>query len=343
MAFLDNSGDIILDAVLTDTGRKRLANGEFSIVQFGLGDDEINYGTYDLANPSGSAYYDLEIMQTPVFEATTAVNSAINYGLIDLSRNDLLWLPSLKFNEKPDVTSAHSVAVRASNGIYYLAANSETETELNLEFFPEPAGCTFSILNQSSSGKKILFESGLDTEDLAATVGNRSAYIVGTGLLDTTFTIGCDSKLINQVGALQTTSIFKNGSNNQDEISFGSMHYLTPRSTSMEIGGYNDYPLFSFPNQIYDPDTGDGDQWSAFVGPRGVACGLNFSVVAELSTQSIGSRSNLYTNYGVVNSTSAGPGLSKTYDYIDTIVFVQGDFSGASLQIPLRIIRYVSG
>ena len=99
MAFLDNSGDIILDAVLTDTGRKRLAEGNFSITQFGLGDDEINYGTYDIAHPSGSAYYDLEIMQTPVFEATTAVNANINYGLLSLSSTDLLYLPSLKFNQ----------------------------------------------------------------------------------------------------------------------------------------------------------------------------------------------------------------------------------------------------
>ena len=79
MAFLDNSGDIILDAVLTDLGRERMAagNGSFRIVKFGLGDDEINYGTYDLSHPSGSAYYDLEIMQTPIFEATTAINSNI--------------------------------------------------------------------------------------------------------------------------------------------------------------------------------------------------------------------------------------------------------------------------
>ena len=42
MAFLDNSGDIILDAVLTDTGRFRLAKGDgsFKIVKFALGDDE---------------------------------------------------------------------------------------------------------------------------------------------------------------------------------------------------------------------------------------------------------------------------------------------------------------
>ena len=31
MAFLDNSGDIILDAVLTDTGRKRLAAGDLKL------------------------------------------------------------------------------------------------------------------------------------------------------------------------------------------------------------------------------------------------------------------------------------------------------------------------
>ena len=43
MAFLDNSGDIILDAVLTDTGRLRLAQGDgsFKISKFALGDDEI--------------------------------------------------------------------------------------------------------------------------------------------------------------------------------------------------------------------------------------------------------------------------------------------------------------
>ena len=31
MGFLDNSGDIILDAVLTDTGRFRIARGGFKI------------------------------------------------------------------------------------------------------------------------------------------------------------------------------------------------------------------------------------------------------------------------------------------------------------------------
>jgi hypothetical protein len=65
MSFLDNSGDIILDAVLTDTGRYRLAKGDgtFRITKFALGDDEINYGSYNINHASGSAYFDLSILQ----------------------------------------------------------------------------------------------------------------------------------------------------------------------------------------------------------------------------------------------------------------------------------------
>ena len=52
MAFLDNSGDIILDAVLTDEGRRRLAlgDGSFRITKFALGDDEIDYSLYDVSS-----------------------------------------------------------------------------------------------------------------------------------------------------------------------------------------------------------------------------------------------------------------------------------------------------
>ena len=63
MAFLDNSGDIILDAVLTDTGRMRLAKGDgtFKIVKFALGDEEINYELYDKNTTTDLA--DLEILK----------------------------------------------------------------------------------------------------------------------------------------------------------------------------------------------------------------------------------------------------------------------------------------
>ena len=84
MGFLDNSGDIILDAVLTDTGRRRLAKGDgsFNIKFFALGDDEINYGLYNPNHASGSAFYDLDILQTPVLEAFTNTNASLRSRLI---------------------------------------------------------------------------------------------------------------------------------------------------------------------------------------------------------------------------------------------------------------------
>ena len=83
MAFLDNSGDIILDVVLTDHGRKLLAKGDgsFQITKFALGDEEIDYSLYNKTHPSGSSYYDLEILQTPVLEAFTNNASSMHSKL----------------------------------------------------------------------------------------------------------------------------------------------------------------------------------------------------------------------------------------------------------------------
>ena len=101
MAFLDNSGDIILDAVLTDTGRMRLGRGDgsFKIVKYSFGDDEIDYTTFNSSHASGSAYYDLEILQTPVLEAFTNNTATMKSKLITVSNNNLLYLPILKLNE----------------------------------------------------------------------------------------------------------------------------------------------------------------------------------------------------------------------------------------------------
>ena len=85
MGFLDNSGDIILDAVLTDSGRARLAKGDgsFRVVKFTLGDDEIDYSNFNINNPTGQQ--DLEIMQTPVFEAFTNDDSSLKSHICLLS------------------------------------------------------------------------------------------------------------------------------------------------------------------------------------------------------------------------------------------------------------------
>ena len=82
-----------MDAVLTDR-RKRLAAGRFNIY-VALGDEEINYELWDSSDNRGTAFYDLEILQTPILEAFTSDQSLMKSRLISFSRNDLLYLPIL--------------------------------------------------------------------------------------------------------------------------------------------------------------------------------------------------------------------------------------------------------
>ena len=135
MAFLDNSGDIILDAVLTDTGRMRLAKGDgsFKISKYAFGDDEIDYSSYNGNNSSGSAYYDLEILQTPILEAFTNNSANMKSKLVSLTNNNLLYLPVIQMNEgtyggkdfKPGASDQY-----AASGSHVLMVDQDTQNAL---------------------------------------------------------------------------------------------------------------------------------------------------------------------------------------------------------------------
>jgi hypothetical protein len=126
MAFLDNSGDIILDAVLTDTGRLRLAQGDgsFKISKFALGDDEINYALYNKNHASGSAYYDLEVLQTPILEAFTNNTSNLKTKLVSISRTNILFMPTLKLNRNMKSTADGSI--QGGDSEFYLRQGINT-------------------------------------------------------------------------------------------------------------------------------------------------------------------------------------------------------------------------
>ena len=93
MGFLDNSGAIYIDAVLTDAGREKLArnDGSFSVVRWRPGDDEINYKNWN--ELTGSDSKDRKILDTPVFEAFTNENYALKYPLITIRNARLQYLP----------------------------------------------------------------------------------------------------------------------------------------------------------------------------------------------------------------------------------------------------------
>lgn len=105
MSFLRNDGDIIIDAVLTDIGRSNLAAGLPLATQWAAGDAEIDYSLYNSANASGSAYYDVDIFNVPVFEPSTFSQTAMGSKLFSYADNTLQYLPVLKLNQSTKVSS----------------------------------------------------------------------------------------------------------------------------------------------------------------------------------------------------------------------------------------------
>ena len=86
MAYLDNK-NLTVDAVLTKRGRELLAQtGNLNITSFALGDDEIDYGLYNTNHPQGSAYYDIAIRNTPVFQPLSDETQSLKSKLVTLSQ-----------------------------------------------------------------------------------------------------------------------------------------------------------------------------------------------------------------------------------------------------------------
>ena len=337
MGFLDNSGDIILDAVLTDLGRKRMADGEFRITKFALGDDEIDYSLYNANHPSGSAYYDLEILQSPVMEAPTRIPGAIKYGLLSITRTDLVYMPTLEVNEKLEGKS-----LVKEGSVYYLAANAATHENL-LSNNANKAN-RFLQPHSNSPTYAIVVESGIANSDRQPTLENRNAAIVQTGLLDTNFEIKFDNRFVAGARTLVGGKLANDASNNLEmrldtfasQAGVSSLDFIENYSTAMARG---------IPNEIAKRgDTGtSGNNFSQFQGPRGGVTAMTFSPSLEINAEGTAVPS-YYTLYGRTgqSASSLGLGGSDTYDTIDTTIYVRGMASSAQLQIPLRIIRLAS-
>lgn len=95
MGFINRDGDIIVDAVLTDIGRQKLArnDGSFRVVAYTFADDEIDYSLF---NPStGSTYVDEQILNMPIFEANVNERLSVNYPMITITNPNLKYLPVL--------------------------------------------------------------------------------------------------------------------------------------------------------------------------------------------------------------------------------------------------------
>ena len=177
--FLDNPGDIILDAVLTDTGRFRMARGDFRISKFALGDDEIDYSLFNKNHPSGSAYYDLEILRTPLLEAFTNNTSTMKSKLLSITRTNILHLPVLKLlnggNSGGNTENYSDVAktkLNTNTGGFIVTCDEDTEVSTVLTALNENGIMKGSTQSALASGDNafVSIERGLDTTEISPLV-----------------------------------------------------------------------------------------------------------------------------------------------------------------------------
>lgn len=160
MGWLDHStNNIILDAVLTDYGRQRLAtaNSTFKIKYYALGDDEVDYR---LVKKYGRTVGKEKIEKnTPVFEALTNPSIALKYKLIGREQDGTavttVYLPVLKANTSTisvDKTNNSSVPVKID--LYFgSATGAGVPPELIQTIYEIKVSDRFFTIDTPSGGK----------------------------------------------------------------------------------------------------------------------------------------------------------------------------------------------
>ena len=320
MGFLDNSGDIILDAVLTDLGRKRMAKGTFTITQFALGDDEINYATYNADHPSGSAYYDLQIIQTPILESFTNNTSTMKSRLLTLDNNaNILYLPVMI---EGSLNNNHA---RHASNTYLVAVDSKTQVIGDTAFEGKGGvgedssgavrtGVLFGL--EPSDGNAIMIHQGIDNQ------GFDRSRTLDDVLVEDTYVIQIDGRFGEIVTANGTPISLKSRTEDDDGFLFYTLSSDTTVDTSLAVEGLAPTAL------------------SKLAGARGTRLEFKIKASSILTDNqsyfdrfgfSIGNADPNYADYG-----------SKDSKAIDSIVRVTGIKTGYSIDIPVRFIKDVT-
>tara|TARA_R110000824_G_scaffold8338_14_gene37716 strand:+ start:4308 stop:5276 length:969 start_codon:yes stop_codon:yes gene_type:complete len=321
MAFLDNSGDIILDAVLTDTGRFRMAKGDgsFKITKFAFADDEINYGRYNKTHASGSAYYDLELLQTPVLEAFTNNTSNMKYKLMSIARTNLLYLPVMKLNTTFGVNDSqgHDTTVTEPEGMFVVCVDTDTESH----FSSAQDGIINGVAGQKGY---IKIDQGLDTTQISP------SFNLDNDLIENSYIIELDSRL-GRISSADGATVMEESFIDDDQIATYFVSTTDPHVTQIQSS-----------KKLYvdEPAADDTTYQTVISGPRGTT--LDFAVRASIE---LNSNKYLFEKFGNTSETSIGgkaAGSGYTYGEIDTVVRVTGATTGYRLDIPVKFVKLIA-
>lgn len=332
MGFLDNSGDIIIDAVLTDTGRFRLARGDgtFKIAKFAVGDDEIDYGLFDKTHLSGTSYYDVNLMRTPVLEAFTNNTSLMKNKLVTISRTNLLYMPMIRINNKatsPKIGAGNNSNQFSTTSLFLVVTNKDTVEDTNWKVsgkIQTTNALTNGIINGTGGattigGGFIRLDQGLDTTEIPA------SRAIDPDLRESQYLLEMDDRLLKP-----TTTNNAPASYNFRDDDFIASYYAA--EGSVRGGG------FVRANSNVLPTTDSSAGHEVIKGPRGTS--LEFKLQA---TDDLRNSDYLFTKLGNQDTSDAmGFGTdanSNSIYYIDTTVRVTGLTTGYRIDVPIRLIK----
>jgi len=322
-SFLDNSGDIILDAVLTDVGRQRLAraDGSFKITQFAFGDDEINYALYD--STASTARKDLEILKAPVFEAFTNSATGLQHRLLTLDgKLNTLYLPVARVNTKNTVGFPYAGSTDnggTENQFVVLASQLSvdkylrTATQDNREI---PVGFINGVSPANAAPTTIVVDQGIDNNAISYTVA------LPDDLDESVFILQADSRLLRPVGADATE--VPASFTDTDNISTYVISFSGANNSFFRRGA-----------------TGDDEKGNSTIqGSRGKSLLISFVASTDVAASDF-----LFDQIGTTKTnyfpTQEGSG-NRNAKVIDAVVRLTGNTTGISVDLPIRVVRAIS-
>ena len=108
MSYLKNNNNkIIVDAILTDYGKAKLAaQGTLDIYKFAAADDEIDYTLYNTNHPQGTDYYNSAIVNLPTLQALPGAGESMKYLLFTPSSSNTSIVEELVLDYDASITGS---------------------------------------------------------------------------------------------------------------------------------------------------------------------------------------------------------------------------------------------
>mgnify|MGYP003115676461 CR=1 FL=1 len=326
MAFQDSCGGIVLDAILTDAGRRHMANGTFRVTKFALGDDEVDYA---LRSTASVLYKNPRIESLPVFEAFNAENATINYGLVDYIRPDVFYIPDLQGLD----TYINTAAIK-SGYYYHLAVNDETAAKLKTALGSDE----MYMLSNEVVKTKLIVGSGITSDETKADKLGKERFLLNLGMYDSYYAISCDSRFVENILTQPPNSFLKNDTADNIYSRLAPLETNIKVSLGPPVANYDSYRVAGVDNQIYKWNSSSSNKLLPHSGSRSTITAMNFNIYDHLCGTSTAAAADEYYIFGETGELLFGG--SDKYDYIDTTIYIQGLSSNARMQAILRIVRY---